>query len=78
MDPPRPPPPPCGPSHADIPGLSKDDIKVNVSPDRLLTISGERKSESKTEEEGMLRVERSYGNFMRRFRLPDNVDVEGE
>ncbi len=50
-----------------------------MSPDRVLTISGERKSETKegSEEEGTLRIERSYGTFMRRFRLPDNVDLEG-
>lgn len=58
--------------------MTKDDIKVQVSPDRVLTISGERKSEHKegSEEEGSLRIERSYGQFMRRFRLPDNVDTE--
>lgn len=50
-----------------------------VSPDRVLTISGERKEEMRegSEEGGNLRVERSFGSFMRRFRLPDNVDVEG-
>jgi hypothetical protein len=52
---------------------------LQVSPDRVLTISGERKSEHQegSEAEGNLRVERSYGSFMRRFRLPENVDVEG-
>jgi HSP20 family protein len=65
--------------HADVPGMSKDDIKVQVSPDRVLSISGERKEErrERSEEGGSLRVERSFGSFMRRFRLPDNVDVEG-
>ena len=45
----------------------------------MLTISGERKEERRegSEEGGNLRVERSFGSFMRRFRLPDNVDVEG-
>ncbi|KAL4452256.1 hypothetical protein ABPG75_007918 [Micractinium tetrahymenae] len=63
---------------ADVPGMTKDDIKVQVSPDRVLTISGERKSEHKegSEQEGNLRIERSYGTFMRRFRLPEAVDVE--
>ncbi|PSC72119.1 heat shock Hsp20 [Micractinium conductrix] len=64
---------------ADVPGMNKEDIKVQVSPDRVLTISGERKSEHRegSEEEGNLRVERSFGSFMRRFRLPEAVDVEG-
>ena len=50
-----------------------------MSPDRVLTIRGERRSEvtEGSEEEGTLRVERSYGTFARRFRLPDNVDSEG-
>ena len=45
----------------------------------MLTISGERKSEHQegSEAEGNLRLERSYGSFMRRFRLPENVDTEG-
>lgn len=64
---------------ADVPGMSKEDIRVQVSPDRVLTISGERKSEHRegSEEEGNLRIERSHGTLMRRFRLPDTVDVEG-
>ncbi|EFN55012.1 hypothetical protein CHLNCDRAFT_23898 [Chlorella variabilis] len=64
---------------ADVPGLTKDDIKVQVSPDRVLSISGERRSEHKegSKEAGNLRIERSYGSFLRRFRLPENVDVEG-
>lgn len=51
-----------------------------VSPDRVLTISGERSSEmrSRSEEEGTMRLERSFGSFTRRLRLPDGVDVDGE
>ena len=63
---------------ADVPGMDREDIKVEVSPDNVLTISGERKTESKTEEEGgLVRMERSYGSFARSFRLPDHVNVEG-
>ncbi len=53
---------------------------MQVSPDRVLSISGERKTEVKegSQEEGNLRVERSYGSFVRRFRLPESADVEGE
>ena len=43
----------------------------------MLTISGERKSEAQSEEGGVVRMERSYGSFLRSFRLPDNVDVQG-
>jgi HSP20 family protein len=62
---------------ADTPGLSKEDIKVKVSPDNVLTLSGERKEEKeeKDEEGNWTHVERSYGSFMRRFKLPDTADV---
>jgi HSP20 family protein len=43
----------------------------------VLTVSGERRTESRTEEEGFRRVERSFGRFHRRFNLPDTADAEG-
>lgn len=53
---------------------------AQVSPDHVLTLSAERKHETRegSEEEGTLRIERSYGSWRRSFRLPDNTDVEGE
>jgi len=62
---------------ADIPGLKASDVKVDVSPDHVLTISGERKNETSSEENGVVRMERSYGSFVRSLRLPDHVDVHG-
>lgn len=56
-------------------------LQITVSPDKVLQISGERKyekEEGSKEGEGVWRVERSYGSFVRRFRLPDNVDPEGK
>ncbi len=58
---------------AELPGMSKDDVKVTVH-DGVLTIKGERKQEEETEDKKMHRIERFYGTFMRRFTLPDNVD----
>lgn len=65
--------------HADVPGVKSDDIKIAVSPDHVLTLSAERKNEVQegSEEEGTLRIERSFGSWRRSFRLPDNVDVDG-
>jgi HSP20 family protein len=65
--------------HADVPGMKKDEVKVEVSPDGVLTMTGERKSEKKEEGEGgkVVRMERSYGSFHRAFRLPDHVDASG-
>jgi len=56
----------------EIPGLSKDDIKVEVKND-VLTVSGERKLERKTDTPDGSRVERHYGRFERSFALPDTV-----
>jgi HSP20 family protein len=58
---------------ADLPGLSKDDIKVEVS-DNLLTIQGERKQE-KNEREGYCYNECSYGSFYRAIPLPEGIDA---
>ena len=60
---------------ADMPGLSKDNISVDVSGDTL-TIRGERREESKEEREGYYWHERSSGSFARRIPLPDNADVD--
>jgi HSP20 family protein len=51
---------------AEIPGLSKDDVKISFN-DNQLTIRGERRKEEKEEGERFLRVERSYGGFSRTF-----------
>ncbi|MEC9082590.1 MAG: Hsp20/alpha crystallin family protein [Pseudomonadota bacterium] len=58
---------------AELPGMTKDDVKVTVH-EGVLTIQGERKSEEETKDKKLHRIERFYGSFMRRFTLPDNVD----
>ena len=62
--------------HVDVPGVSDDSLTVEVH-DGVLTIAGERKSEH-TEGDGTQfhRVERSYGNFQRSFRLPPDTDAD--
>lgn len=59
----------------DLPGLSKDDIQINVQEGQL-TVSGERKEERKTDDKFGKRIERSYGSFERSFSLPPNVDAD--
>jgi len=54
---------------ADLPGMTRDDVKVDVSEERL-TIQGERKNERQEEHEGVYRSERSYGAFHREIPLP--------
>lgn len=59
---------------ADLPGLTKEDIKVEVTDDTL-TIQGERKQEKKEEREGYSYSECSYGSFYRAIPLPEGVDA---
>lgn len=58
---------------AELPGMSKDDVKVTVQ-DGVLSIQGERRQEEETGDNKHHRVERVYGSFIRRFTLPENVD----
>jgi HSP20 family protein len=60
---------------ADVPGVKPEDIDVSMDAG-VLTVSGERKTESTTEEAGYRRVERATGRFYRRFSLPDTADAE--
>ena len=45
-----------------------------MSDTSLLTMSGERRQEKEEKGKKFHRIERSYGSFMRSFRLPDNID----
>lgn len=56
----------------DIPGMEKNDIKVNYQEGRI-TITGERKIEEKEEKKDFIRKERYEGSFYRSFTLPDAV-----
>jgi HSP20 family protein len=60
---------------ADLPGLSEDDINIEVE-NNVLTVSGERKSEHEDKGEGYYRVERAFGTFSRSLTLPDGVDPD--
>ncbi len=59
----------------DVPGMTKEDITINLQ-NNTLTVSGERTTERKEEDEEYVRVERAFGNFHRTFTLPDAVDPE--
>ncbi|KAK9057611.1 hypothetical protein SSX86_022447 [Deinandra increscens subsp. villosa] len=58
---------------ADLPGLRKEEVKVEMEEGRVLQISGERSLEKEEKEDKWHCVERSSGKFARRFRLPENV-----
>jgi HSP20 family protein len=57
----------------ELPGLKAEDIDIQVSADSV-AISGERKSESKTEENGVTRSEFNYGSFRRVVPLDTRID----
>ncbi|XP_004149942.2 17.8 kDa class I heat shock protein [Cucumis sativus] len=61
---------------ADLPGIKKEEVKVEVEEGRVLQISGERSKEQEEKNDKWHRIERSSGKFMRRFRLPENAKVE--
>ena len=58
---------------ADVPGLSKDNIKITLQ-DNVLTITGEKKQDREQKERSYHLIERSYGQFTRTFTLPSKVD----
>ncbi|KMT05264.1 hypothetical protein BVRB_7g174030 [Beta vulgaris subsp. vulgaris] len=60
----------------DLPGLKKEEVKVEVEEGRILQISGERSKEQEEKNDKWHRIERSSGKFLRRFRLPENTKID--
>ena len=60
---------------AELPGVKKDDVKVNIEGD-VLTVEAEKRADIEDSKEGLYHSERSYGKFTRSFRL--NSQVEGD
>jgi HSP20 family protein len=60
---------------ADLPDVSQDAIDVRVE-NHTLTIAGERKFEKTDASKGFHRIERSYGNFVRSFAVPNSFDTD--
>lgn len=60
---------------ADLPGLSKDDVKVEVTDDAII-LQGERKQEHEEKREGYYHSECSYGSFYRSIPLPEGVNAD--
>ena len=59
----------------DLPGVNKEDIKVDVNDGQLI-ITGERNLKVEIKEEDYHKIETNYGKFSRTFNLPENVDLE--
>ncbi len=60
---------------AELPGLKKDDMRLEVT-DEGLVIQGERKREEEEREEGYYRSERAYGRFYRLIPLPEGANID--
>ena len=59
--------------HFAVPGLAKEDFKIELN-DNYLTVSGERKISDEKKEQNFHSIETQYGSFSRSFDLPENVD----
>ncbi|NJD69278.1 MAG: molecular chaperone [Candidatus Methylomirabilota bacterium] len=60
---------------AELPGVSRDNIDIQVQ-DNSLMLKGERKFEREVKEENYLRIERAYGAFHRAFNLPTDIQQD--
>jgi len=60
---------------ADLPGMKKEDIKIELKDDTLI-ISGERNLKDEIKEDDYYKIESNFGSFSSSFTLPENVDSE--
>jgi HSP20 family protein len=60
---------------AEIPGLDKDDFRVEIADDRLI-LHGQKKIENEESGRGYYYAERRFGAFTRMIPLPSVVDVK--
>lgn len=57
---------------AELPGVSKENVKVSVK-DNVLTIRGEKKRKEEQKDHNYYKLERSFGEFVRQFTLPEGI-----
>ncbi|KAM0006374.1 putative small heat shock protein HSP20 [Helianthus debilis subsp. tardiflorus] len=61
---------------ANLPGIKKEEVKAEVEDGNILQITGERNVKKEDKNDKWHRVERSSGKFTRRFRLPENAEMD--
>ncbi len=60
---------------AEVPGMDSKDIQLSAA-DGYITLKGEKSQETKTEDKGYVRRERSYGSFQRIIELPKDAEID--
>jgi len=61
---------------ADLPGVRKEDIKVSLNRDRVLSIEAERKDTSEGSDSNVHWKERTFGRIHRSFKLPRVANMD--
>jgi len=61
--------------HMEIPGVQKEDVKISINEERILSIRGEKKQSETIEGQQFVRVESHFGTFARSFTLSDSIDI---
>ena len=59
----------------EVPAVASEDLSVSVA-EGVLSVSGERKSDTQDKEGRVHRTERRYGRFVRSFQLPEDANEE--
>jgi len=60
----------------DLAGIPKEDIKLSIDDNNILTLEGEKKESSENKKDGYLKKEIFYGNFKKMMKLPQNIEVD--
>lgn len=60
---------------AELPGVDEKDVEVTFE-DGVLTVKGEKKSETEESKAGYYMAERSYGSFLRSVGIPPGIDTD--
>jgi HSP20 family protein len=62
--------------HAELAGLKKEDVKIKINDENVLSISGEREIKEEHKDKNYMRSEIRYGSFHRSFILPENINSD--
>ena len=58
----------------DLAGVNKENIKLSISDDKILTLQGEKKESKEEKSKDYVKKEIFYGSFQKAIQLPENID----